>query len=64
MSGNKRVKCICHPEFVGMAINCPKCNGGAGIPAPVSDPFIAGEEARLRKRHEDSGTNRPYYSGD
>jgi hypothetical protein len=34
--------CICHPEFVGMAINCPKCNGGAGIPAtplPAPDPM-------------------------
>lgn len=33
-------------------------------PAVPEDPWIAGEEARLRRRHQDSGSTRPYYSGD
>lgn len=32
--------------------------------AKKQDDWMAAEEARLRKKHEDSGTNRPFYSGD
>lgn len=33
-------------------------------PPVADDPWIAGEESRLRQQHADSGSTRPYYSGD